>query len=514
MLRQGWTLAILLAVVLLLGLARRGAEAKPVAGVCGNAPYADKQLSVAIRTFAILGSAEETGKATQMEARGCVLATQSVATFKSKVERYRTWCCPTQQQQQKRAAFAALADNTTSAEEDEYVHHVHTTVSVPVGGGGGGFVSIKDSVPWDLQRLVQRARPLNGAYNPTPMAASAQQQDVHIYHLDTGVQPLHTLFAQTNVILEYYDPSLGSAVDCDGHGTATASLLASFAVGVNNRGEGGVEATSKIYIHVIAVLDCSGGGTSDMLFNGLNYVLSNAQQPAIVTMSLGIDGRVSSLDNMCTSMVNDGFVLIAAAGNSNQNTAGSTPAGAEGVTAVGGVQDTMDTRSSYSNFGNNVIIFAPADNVIVADLGNLNGGVRQWSGTSFACPIVAALVARTLCSYPGIITGAVSLPSGLSPQQYALQLVLQSATLNVLSNIGPGSTNALAYALIAGPPSSAAPPPPPPPPPPGPAPLPPPPPPPPPLSSSPVSFSTSNRTLPWHETLIAWLVLFIMFFCA
>jgi len=50
-------------------------------------------------------------------------------------------------------------------------------------------------------------------------------------------------------------------------------------------------------------------------------------------------------------------------GNDNQDAADQSPARAKAVTTVGAT-DITDTRSSFSNFGSVVDIFAPGSNVI------------------------------------------------------------------------------------------------------------------------------------------------------
>lgn len=79
---------------------------------------------------------------------------------------------------------------------------------------------------------------------------------------------------------------------------------------------------------LLQVLDCSGEGAVSQVVAGLDWVAEKAQQPAIVTMSLGtqdptgsqaLDGAVKAL----TTRFN--ITVIVAAGNDNANSCSFAP---------------------------------------------------------------------------------------------------------------------------------------------------------------------------------------------
>ena len=120
-----------------------------------------------------------------------------------------------------------------------------------------------------------------------------------------------------------------------------------------------------------------------------------------------------------------------AAGNSNTNAANSSPARVTEAITVGSSTRT-DARSSFSNFGSVVDIFAPGSSITSA-WRTSDTAINTISGTSMATPHVAGVAARALQGNPG-----------LSPAAVRNELVNQ-ATLNHLSGIPAGTANRLLF---------------------------------------------------------------------
>jgi subtilisin family serine protease len=124
---------------------------------------------------------------------------------------------------------------------------------------------------------------------------------------------------------------------------------------------------------------------------------SNNGRKSVANMSLG-GGSSIILDDAVNRAVEAGVHMIVAAGNEFQNACNRSPAGANGVTAVGATDD-IDSMAYFSNYGECVEIFAPGVNVIAA---YPTDSTATLSGTSMAAPHVAGVVADILSKCPDV----------------------------------------------------------------------------------------------------------------
>ncbi|MEU4526852.1 S8 family serine peptidase [Micromonospora ureilytica] len=268
---------------------------------------------------------------------------------------------------------------------------------------------------WGLDRIDQRNLPLDSSYT-YPNTAS----NVHAYIIDTGIRFSHNDFGG-RATSGYDAVDGGSADDCNGHGTHVAGTVGGSAYGV----------AKAVQLVGVRVLNCSGSGTNAGVIGGVDWVTANAIKPAVANMSLG-GGANSSLDNAVRNSIASGVTYGLAAGNDNgANACNTSPARTTEAITVGSTTSS-DARSSFSNVGTCLDIFAPGSSITSAWY-NSNTATNTISGTSMATPHVVGAAALVASANPS-----------WTPAQVRNQLVA-NATPNVVSNPGSGSPNLLLY---------------------------------------------------------------------
>ncbi|MEV6813493.1 S8 family peptidase [Micromonospora sp. NPDC051296] len=268
---------------------------------------------------------------------------------------------------------------------------------------------------WGLDRIDQRNRPLSATFT-YPNTAS----NVRAYIIDTGIRTTHNDFGGratwgTNTIDT-------NNTDCNGHGTHVAGTVGGTTYGV----------AKQVRLVAVKVLNCSGGGTTTSVVNGVNWVTANAVKPAVANMSLG-GGASSSIDNAVANSIASGVSYAVAAGNSNANACNYSPARTSTAITVGSTTST-DARSSFSNYGSCVHIFAPGSS-ITSDWHTSNTATNTISGTSMASPHVAGAAALVLSANPS-----------WTPAQVKTYLI-NNATTGVVTSPGTGSPNRLLFVV-------------------------------------------------------------------
>ena len=270
--------------------------------------------------------------------------------------------------------------------------------------------------PWGLDRIDQRNLPLNAIYTFNWTGSG-----VRAYVIDTGIRTTHTQFGgrASNV----FDAFGGSGADCNGHGTHVSGTIGGSTYGV----------AKSALLRGVRVLDCNGSGSNSGVIAGVDWVTNNHINPAVANMSLG-GGASTALDTAVNNLANSGVPIAVAAGNSNANACNSSPARAANAITVGATT-TSDARSSFSNFGTCLDLFAPGSGILSSYFSS-DTATATLSGTSMASPHVAGVAALYKQVNPSASSTTVR------------NAIVNGATTNVVTNAGTGSPNRLLYSLF------------------------------------------------------------------
>jgi hypothetical protein len=271
-------------------------------------------------------------------------------------------------------------------------HVISITHGVPMGAGGTCPATEPDPVP-------EGAPP-----DPAPTLDRYAGYGVRIVVLDTGLD-----LAAVNThrwlagVTGDPDPAIGNRAPLGayaGHGTFIAGVIRSVA--------------PRAEVHVRADFKVGGIILETNLVRALDEVLAK-DDPDVISMSAGVwdteaTGPLSfQVFHETRLRHHKGVVLVTAAGNDGARRP-FWPAAAPWTVSVGARSADWRQRAGFSNFGGWVDVYAPGEDLVNAfPTGRYDyvepprqgswadfTGMARWSGTSFATPMVAGMIAARM----------------------------------------------------------------------------------------------------------------------
>lgn len=217
--------------------------------------------------------------------------------------------------------------------------------------------------------------------------------------LDTGVMANHPDLSGR--VLPGYDfvNDDSNAADDNGHGTWVAGIIAAKA----NDGYGIAGISWSDMILPVKIMTREGTGSTSDLIAGIRWAADHGA--TVINMSVGGFPYTQGVQDAINYAWGKGVVLVGAAGNNNRDET-FYPASMANVVSVSATQ-VNDEFSHWSSYGSAVDVSAPGSSVqttnctVCTYAGHDTWGAHTYiSGTSFATPNVAGVVALIQARYP------------------------------------------------------------------------------------------------------------------
>ncbi|KAJ3109988.1 Transcriptional coactivator [Phlyctochytrium bullatum] len=259
---------------------------------------------------------------------------------------------------------------------------------------------------WGLARISRPNLPVGTTFD----YPSSGGESVNVYVLDTGCNINHPDFKGR---AEYGQRQASSNnLDVQGHGTHVSGTVGSLTYGV----------AKKVTLVSVKVLGDDGSGSTASIISGLAWASTDARtrsRRCVINLSLGMSGTSPALTLAVRAAVASNCLVVAAAGNENQNACGTSPANIPEALTVGAT-DRNDRLATFSNWGGCVDILAPGVGIVST---SKNGQSATMSGTSMAAPHVSGVAALLLS------TGRFPTVQSLQSELLRLTITLPAGTL-------------------------------------------------------------------------------------
>ena len=211
--------------------------------------------------------------------------------------------------------------------------------------------------------------------------------------LDSGVTAAEDVLVADYVDLTGSNNENPFFNDGTGHGTSIASLIGATGIGDMD----GIAPGAELYD--VKVLDGSNTAPLSKIIEGIYWCIDNDMD--IINMSFGTTMYSASLEQAIDAAVEDGIIVVAAAGNNGAEAANiDYPAAFDNVISVG-ASNGNNAMTDFTSRGEGIDILAPGEKIWSY---GAFAGLQTLDGTSIATAHVTGAAALLLERYPAADT--------------------------------------------------------------------------------------------------------------
>jgi thermitase len=282
-------------------------------------------------------------------------------------------------------------------------------IKIWVTGDGTLPTQQQNATVWDAVHLLD-------AWKGSPQLGAG----IKVAVIDTGLDTTHPAFqgrlAPQN---EWHDFVSNDALPQEdglptdaafGHGTGVAGLI--------------VQVAPKAQIMPLRVLDSNGQGNELNLVAAIGWAI--AHNAKLINLSLGSEKSSSAVNNMIKAASRLGIVVVASAGNDavhKSNFPASNSKNYSNVLSVASSSVSINSTAAnpaglpysfawawYSNFGPDISVVAPGENLFTPFPGNAG---KSWNGTSFSTALISGSMALRMSQRPFTTSAAAMMQTSV-----------------------------------------------------------------------------------------------------